>query len=234
MYDVVPETSMQGMPYLRLTVPVLLVLLLGGCAARRATPPADMSGFLDDYSLLREGGKDDVRLVYRNPKADWPRYDKVLLEPVTLWRSGRKSLEPVPEADLLRLAADFQAAVRARLGEGFVLVDQAAPGTLRIRLGITDARASDPILDILTAAGGVAHSAGDGPLDPETRRFIEGAVIEGEMRDAVSGELLAQGVDHRRSTGSLAGVIDTWADIDRAFARWADRVCGRLEARTRR
>ena len=232
VYDVHPEMPMA---YRWLAVPAMLVVLLGGCAARRpAPPPADMSGFLDDYSLLREGGKDDVRLVYRNPKADWPRYDKAWLEPVTLWRSGRKSLDPVPEADLLRLAADLQAAVRARLGEGFVLVDRAEPGTLRIRLGITEAHASDPILDILTAAGDVEHSTGDGPLDPETRRFIEGAVIEGEIRDAVSGELLAQGVDHRRSTGSLEGVIDTWADIDRVFARWADRVCGRLEARTRR
>src|SRR6266478_4434131 len=124
----------------------LLVLVVGGCAHRNAAPPAEMSGFLDDYALLREGGPNDLALVYHAPDAHWAAYDKVLLEPVTLWRSGRKSLEPVPEEDLLRLVSDFQSVLRTALGEGFRVVDQAGPGVMRIRLAITDAHASDPLL----------------------------------------------------------------------------------------
>ena len=65
------------------------VVLLAACSARQkaptpASPPAEASGFLDDYAALRPGGPDDVALVYRNPDADWKAYDKVLLEPVTL------------------------------------------------------------------------------------------------------------------------------------------------------
>src|SRR5881398_3746025 len=127
---------------MKASIGLLVVLLAAGCAHRQVVSPAEMSGFLDDYSLLREGGPDEVRLVYRNPKADWPAYHKVLLEPVTLWRSGRKSLEPVPREDLLRLVSDFQSAVRTRLGEGFRFVDQPGPGVMRIRVGITDAHAS--------------------------------------------------------------------------------------------
>jgi Protein of unknown function (DUF3313) len=111
-----------------------------------------MSGFLDDYTLLREGAPGEVALVYRNPDADWTRYDKVLLEPVTLWRSGWNSLDPVPEDDLLRLVSAFENALRRQLGAGFRLVDQPGPGVIRIRLAITEARASDPILDVLRAA----------------------------------------------------------------------------------
>lgn len=216
----------------------LLVVLAGGCVSRRAAhlPAPDRSGFLDDYSLLHKGEAGELSFVYRNPKANWRAYDKVLLEPVALWRSGRGSLDPVPQEDLLRLASDFEDAVRRRLGEGFRVVAEAEPGTMRIRLAITEARASDPILDILTATPKIAepHPAGDGPLAPETRRFLEGAAIEGEIRDAKTGELLAEGVDKRRRAGSLEGVIDTWADIDRAFAFWADRVCTRLETRAGR
>src|SRR5262249_37920558 len=55
----------------------LLALVAVSCAPRRAAmPPPEMSGFLDDYSLLREGGTNELRLVYRNPKADWHAYDK--------------------------------------------------------------------------------------------------------------------------------------------------------------
>jgi len=175
---------------------------------------------------------DDCGLVYRNPDAAWTTYDKVLLEPVTLWRSGRGSLTPVPEADLARLISDFEAAIRKRLGDGFRLVDQPGPGVMRIRLAITEARASDPVLDVLSARGDdVPRTTGDGPLDPETRRFLEGAAIEGEIRDAVTNALLAQGVERRRAGGPR---LDTWADVDRGLTFWCDRVCGRLEARTGR
>ena len=210
----------------------LLALLAVSCAPRRpAMPPPEMSGFLDDYSLLREGGTNELRLVYRNPKADWHAYDKVLLEPVTLWRSGHKSLEPVPQEDLLRLVTDFQSAVRTRLGEDFRFVEQPGPGVMRIRLAITDARASDPVLDVLTASRGTGrpHPAGSGALDPETRRFLQSAAIEGEIRDAQTNVLLAEGVDRRRPD---APALETWAEVDRAFAFWADRVSARLEKRT--
>src|SRR6266478_9024280 len=130
-------------------VAMLLVLVVGGCAHRHAAPPAEMSGFLDDYALLREGGPNDSALVYRAPDANWSAYDKVLLEPVTLWRSGRKSLEPVPQEDLLRLVSDFQSAVRTGLGEGFRIVYQAGSGVMRIRLSFTDGRSSVPGLQRL-------------------------------------------------------------------------------------
>jgi len=191
-----------------------------------------MSGFLDDYGLLRRGGPDEVRLVYRNPDADWRRYHAVMLEPAAIWRSGRKSLDPVPDDDLLRLAHDFEQALRARLGRSFRLVDRPGPGVLRIRLAITQARASDSVLDVFTVPPGeeTQLATGNEPLHPETRRFLGLAVIEGELVDAETGTLLAQGVDGPRRAD--APPLDTWADVDRGFARWADRVCARLETRT--
>jgi hypothetical protein len=206
------------------------LLLCAACAGRRQPQPDDVSGFLDDYRILQPGGAGDVALVYRDPDANWPSYGKVIFEPVTLWRSGRKSLDTVPEADLLRLISDLETAVRRRLGEGFELVDRAEPGTMRIRLAITEARASDPVLDVLRGRSGTAETGG-GPLHAETRRFIERAHIEGEIRDAATDRLLAAGVD-RRPEG--AAPIVTWTEVDGALDRWADRLCSRLEARTRR
>src|SRR5262245_47543111 len=89
----------------------IALLFAAACAARRGKQPAGVSGFLDDYALLRPGAPGEVALVYRNPDARWNTYDKILLEPVTLWRSGRKSLDAVPEEDLLRLIAALESAV---------------------------------------------------------------------------------------------------------------------------
>jgi hypothetical protein len=210
---------------------MLLLLVAAGCARPRPLPPPDTSGFLDDYSLLHEGGANELHLVYRNPKADWHAYNAVMLEPVTLWRSGRHSLKPVPEEDLLRLVTDFQSAVRAHLEKDFRFVDRPGPGVMRIRLGITDARASDPVLDVLTASRGTGrpHPAGSGALNPETRRFLESAAIEGEIRDSLTNVLLAQGVDRRRREIPAS---ETWAEVDRAFDFWAERMSAKLARRT--
>ena len=211
----------------------VLVLLGGGCAPRRHAPipstPPDMSGFLDDYSRLRPGAPGEALLVYRNPDARWNAYDKVLFEPVAVWRSGRGSLDRVPEADLLRLAADLERAVERRLGTDWQLVDKPGPGVLRIRLAITEARASDPILDILTTAVPAARDAptDDGPVGPETLAFIEAAAVEGEITDAETGVILAQGVDRRAGRGPIGEL--TWGEVNRLFTAWADRVCSRLE-----
>src|SRR5262249_34978131 len=148
----------------------------------------------EDYKLLRPGGPNELTLVYRNPEAVWTSYDKVLLDPITLWRSGHKALDPVPRDDLLRLVTDFQNAVRTRLGEDFQFVDGPGPGVMRIRLAITEAQWTDAVLDVLTASRGTGrpHPAGAGPLDSETRRFIAAASIEGEIRDAQTNVLLAE------------------------------------------
>jgi len=47
---------------------------------------------------------------------------------------------------------------------------------------------------VLRARGGAATGPASGALHPETRRFIEAAAIEGEIRDGRSNELLAAGV----------------------------------------
>jgi hypothetical protein len=218
------------------------LLAVTACAARQTELPAaqqrpaaqqvppDVSGFLDDYSLLRPGGPGEVMLVYRNPDADWASYDKVLLEPVTLWRSGQKSFDAVPENDLLRLATDLEGAVRRRLGAGYQLVEAPGPGVMRIRLAVAEARPSDPVLDVLSARASEEITRGQGPLDAEMKRFIASSAIEGEIRDARTDQLLAAGVDRRRPG---APPIDTWADLDRALDFWADRLCARLEARTK-
>jgi hypothetical protein len=102
---------------------------------------------------------------------------------------------------------------------------------MRIRLGITSARASDAVLDVLGAHAASDRSAthGHGPLHPEMRRFLDGAAIEGEIRDAQTNALLAAGVEARRREGGVP--LDTWADVDRALDTWADRLCARLETR---
>jgi hypothetical protein len=214
---------------------VLLSLVAVACAPVRRAPGPDpeTSGFLDDYANLRPVEDGANAHVYRNPDARWTTYHQVLLEPVALWRSGRRSLDPVPQADLARVILDFEVAVQRQLGAGYRLVQKPGPGVMQIRLGITSARATDPVTDVLTAHGtghDVTPTSGKGPLHPEMRHFLEGAAIEGEIRDSETQVLLAQGVERRRREGAMP--LETWDDVYRLFDAWAARLCARLEART--
>jgi hypothetical protein len=205
-------------------------MLVAVCACSPRPSVREWSGFLHDYSRLRLGGPGQLPFLYRNPDARWTSYDKVLMEPVALWRSGKSSLAQIPEDDLLELVARFERAVRARLGAGFELVDVPAPGTLRIRLAITEASASDPIVDVRTVVPPSRSNGKSGPLGKEISAFIAGAVIEGEIRDAVTGQILAQGID-RRASGAPPP-LPTWEALDRGLAFWADGTFADLEART--
>ncbi len=209
---------------------LLALAMLSACAASsRAPDPHSMSGFLDDYSRLREGGSEQPSFVYRNPDTDWTRYDRILFEPVTIWRSGKGSLADIADEDLQRLAAEFHAAVRARLEETYRLADTPASGVMRIRLGITAASRSDPVLDVFTFDVPPAHSVPGGQaLGAGMQALITAAAIEGEITDSVTGGLLAAGVDRRRGTRA----ITSWQDLRAALDRWATWLAGRLE-RTR-
>lgn len=75
----------------------LLVLgfTLVGCGTTDQARKVDTSGFLGDYSQLQPGKSGEALLVYRNPGADFSKYDKVLVDPVAVWRGSGSDLEDV-------------------------------------------------------------------------------------------------------------------------------------------
>lgn len=86
-FSIILPILSEGMSVLiRLPLHVGLILLVGvsGCAGTQQTRSVEQSGFLGDYSMLKEGEKDDSLRIYRNPQADWRKYQKIILDPVTL------------------------------------------------------------------------------------------------------------------------------------------------------
>ena len=79
---------------------IVAAIILAGCGATsqatklteetqaQISKKGSSTGFLGDYSMLRKGEDDEALLVYRNPNVDWKSYDKIKLDPVTIWRGG--------------------------------------------------------------------------------------------------------------------------------------------------
>lgn len=202
---------------------VSAVLLAAACTASTARlDNAKMSGFLENYEALEPVERG---YLYTNPNADWSSYDKILLPPVTIWRSGENSLDEIQEAELAKVATLLDRAVRDRLSKDFQIVDEAGPGVLRLSLAITEALASDDQISIITADVGSQSMPADAEISAELEAYADVAMIEIEARDAAHRQLLAAAVDtYIAPPGKKKGSADDWEEVAAAFTSWADRL----------
>ncbi len=74
-------------------------LLVVGCSTTRQARNIEKSGFLGDYSRLVEGKEDQAQLTYVDKNASFSKYDAVMIDSVTLWRSKATSK---PQRETLR------------------------------------------------------------------------------------------------------------------------------------
>ncbi len=191
------------------------------------------SGFMSDYSMLRRGGEGQAISVYWNDQADFNSYSKMLIEPVTIWANPDSELSEVPAEERQQLANAFHAAMLEALSEDFEIVQVPGPNTIRVRVALTEAVASSPVLDTISTYIPQARTlTAILTLGSDTKAFVGGARAEGEARDAETGVLLAAGIDRRAGTKALGdNTLDSWGDVRKVFEVWAVRFRDNLRER---
>ena len=214
---------------------VLLLLALGAsCSTTYQARHAQTSGFLGDYSQLRQGRAREPLLIYYNPAADIRAYDRILIDPVTGYMGAGSHLSKLSKPDRQALLDYFHATLREQLGQDYALVDRPGPGVLRLRIALTDARGPKPVLDTLSTVVpvGLAISALERAALGKT--LTTGSVrIEAEALDGETGVRLAAMVDERVGA-KITGRFDKWSkwqDARDAFDYWAGRLRATLETR---
>jgi len=145
-----------------------------------------------------------------DPLTDFGRYTRVIVDPVEValdedWSAFRpgSTLDP-KERDLERLRQQIGEVVREgfmreiREGDRYELVDDAAPGTLRLHARLVDVRLNAP--DFLGAA--------------RTEQFARSAgewTLVADLVDAQSGSVVAR-------------LVDRWTDPEEPYMRRMTRV----------
>lgn len=211
---------------------LLLLLALGAsCATTYQTRRAKTSGFLGDYSQLRKGQGKEPLLVYFNPAADVRAYDKILIDPVVGYLGQGSRLNRLSPEDRQALLDYFHATLREQLGRDYALVDRPGPGTLRLRIAVTDARGTKPVADTLSTVVPVALAISALERVALGKTLTTGSVrIEAEALDAQTGKRLAAMVDERAGA-KVTGRFDKWSkwqDARDAFDYWGARMRGTL------
>ena len=208
----------------------LPLLLATSCATTHAVRHVKTSGFLGDYSQLRPGGDGEPALIYRQATAG-PGYGKVLIDPVVTYAGPGSRLHKLSAQDRQALLDYFHAALREQLGQDFALAEAAGPGTLRLRVALTDARGSKILMDTLSTVVpvGLAISALQRVALGQTATSGR-ATIEAEVLDSQTGERLAALVDGRAGR-KVTGRFDKWKkwqDVRDACDYWSGRLRAEL------
>jgi hypothetical protein len=217
-----------------LFVTLILAGVLTGCASTRQARDTNMAGFLGDYSQLKPGAEGEALLLYIDPAANISGYNAILMDPIRVYAKGKDSpLSKVPLAELLELINYFDATIREHLAADYAFVTQPGPGTMRLRVAITEAKGAKVGLSAVSSVtpAGIALNG--------LKMAVSGAStgvgstgVEMELLDAQSGKRLAAAVDKR--VGSKTSSFGKWQSAKEAFDYWAEKLRLRLmEFRTK-
>lgn len=215
------------MQKIKLLITPLIFLLIVGCASV-GMEGVDKTGFLGDYSMLKEGEANTAALSYRNPNANFKSYNKIMFDRIVVSFSDDADYKEIDPAILKELTDYYQNALLGAVKSGFEVVDQPGVGVLRVRVAITDVKPSKPVANTMSTllpvgwavSGATKVSSGDNLGTGE-------AATEIDVLDSLTSVRLAAAVDRRQ--GGKAVFEGKWSDTKEAFDYWAVRFSERLD-----
>jgi hypothetical protein len=172
------------------------VSLLAASWALTSCTTADPTAYAELASaqhLTADPSDRSGRVPYRyNRGTDWKQYDKVIIDPVTIYRGQDNQFVKISEQDKASLASYMQSQFTEKLRGRFSVVNSPAPGTLRIHLTLTGAKTTTAVLGPLSHldVGGGVYNAVQAVRDKEGS--MTGSVAYAvEIYDAMSNSLLS-------------------------------------------
>lgn len=221
---------------LRLMVSALCVatIAVSGCASK-APQPDEYSGFLSDYSQLKEAKSPSGAEVMRwvDPNLDLKRYTAVYIEPTQFYPKPQATAK-IPASTLNGINSYYTAALKRELSKSMQVANAPGPRVIVLRAAITAVSSKTESLKpyeyIPVALVVAAVSTGAGIRDQETTLGTEAQFLDG-----ATGKVLAQVV--RKGTGKplsndaqvmkaddVKGVIDGWAsDVYQSYVKLKNR-----------
>ena len=138
---------------------ICVVIASGVLASCTTADPTAYTGLASAQHLKADPSDRSGRVPYRYKSgASFRQYDKVILDPVTIYRGQDNQFVKISEQDKTALAAYMQSQFTHKLRTRFSVVGSPVPGTLRVHLTLTGAKTTTPVLgpfSHLDVGGGV-------------------------------------------------------------------------------
>jgi hypothetical protein len=195
----------------------LLIALVFAMTTGCGSSERKASGFLSDYSSLRDSTRVDGAKVYLKPGLDLSKYDKFLVRPVGVQFAAEDkpgAIDPEVISELTKYL--HQQVVTELAANQYRIVNQPGPGVLDLRIAVTHLKKAEPVLNI--------H-----PATKLSGLGLGGASIEAEAFDAATGQRQFAFM-HTRAGDRLTIVegLQEWGHAKQAMDFWAKTLVDRV------
>jgi hypothetical protein len=214
-------------------VVVSMSILLTGSAWAKSD--LARSGFMENYPAFESDKDRKGSLVYRKSGVDLKQYTKIMIDPIEIWISPKSKYKGIKPDQLKALADSFRESIIDALEPTYPVVSKPGPDVLAIRIAITNVLINKKKRGLLgyTPIGFVASTGMKALGD---NMSMEEAVIEAELIDSQSNELLGALMDQQSKTAkkkSSVGAVKkgktSWEEIDETLKFYAERFRGRMD-----
>jgi hypothetical protein len=208
------------------TLVIALLGLAGGCSSTYQAKHVQPSDFLrPHHAKLADAPEGDVLQTYKNPNADWPRYRKIVLKPVTLWEGFSARLTREAREELQRLADSFYVKLYRKLRKDYEMTEEPGADTMLVQIAITHAEQSWVAPALLSKASLELQVVNSVWTYFSGKPAFAGEItFEFTVHDAQTAELLVAGADRRVGGQNLMDkeLFNAWGDAKNSVEFWSD------------
>ena len=210
----------------------LCIATLGvvGCSSKTVAPD-EYSGFLKDYSQLKEAKSPSGAEVMRwmDPKLDVNKFTSVYVEPSQHYHKPQATAK-VPQQTLNGITSYYDQALKRELGKSLPLATGPGPGVIVVRPAITAVSSKTKGLQVYEvipiALVAAAVSTATGIRDQETTLATEAVFMDGATNKVVA-QVVRKGTGKPLENDSqvmqandVKAVIDGWAsDVHQSYLK---------------
>jgi len=181
-------------------------------------------GFIGEYAKnLVPGPKDGVKMRWLKPGVDFSKYNKVMLDSVIFFFAKDSAYKGMDPQELKDLADSFNLQIINTINDKYPVVAEPGPDVLRLRIAVTDMKASKPVVSGITSVipvslglsivkkGATGSWAGSGATSAEAM-----------VLDSMTNDVIAVAQDDR--SAAFAERFSKWGSAEEAFKFWGERV----------
>lgn len=205
-------------------------LAVVGCSSK-IVDPKEYSGFLKDYSQLKEAKSPSGAEVMRwiDPKVDVKKFTSVYIEPTQLYPKPQPTAK-ISQQTLNGITSYYDQALKREIGKDLPLATGPGPGVIVVRAAITAVSSKTEGLHayevIPVALVAAAVSTASGIRDQETTLATEAVFLDGANNKVVA-QVVRKGTGkplendtQAMSTNDVKPVIDGWAsDLRQSYLK---------------
>ena len=204
---------------------IAIAIIICGCASS----PKFRTGFLSDYSKLQTNPDFEGSLIYINPELPLKNYSKFIISPVQIHLYKKAEERGVERSKLQELANYIHTQISLELKKsGYKIVQGSGPGTMTLRLALTDVNPAKTAFDSRPGSTFQRGSRSFWVTPVPMAALLGGASAEAEFIDSLTGKVILAAVETQKGERGFDG-LTKYGNTENVIERWAKRLAIRMD-----